>query len=99
MTTNTRFAQLCKNIKEHLDSGRPVAVDMITHKPIMGPRGACRRTDAARSLPPAKVAPHADRHTSPAGSAEAADTGGDGDGDPEPDPERPRTSSVMKGGV
>jgi hypothetical protein len=99
MTTNARFAQLCKNIKEHLDSGRPVAVDMITHKPIMSPRGTSRRAAMLRSIPRVKIAPHANRHTSPAGSAEAADTGGDEGGDPEPDPERPQTSHVVKRGA
>ncbi len=101
MTTsaNSRLVSLCKNIQKHLESGRPVAVDMITHKPIMASRGASRRVMALRSIPRVKIAPHANRHTSPATASEAADTGGDEGGDPEPDPERPRTSSAMKGGV
>ncbi len=96
MTQSSRFVSLCKNIQRHLESDRPVAVDMITRRLIRGPRGASRRTDAARSLPPAKVV-RASRDTSPAGSVAAADTGGDEGGDP--DPERPQTNPVVKGGA
>jgi hypothetical protein len=99
MTTNTRFAQLCKNIQKHLESDRAVAIDMITHKPIMAPRGTSRRVAMLRSIPRVKIAPHANRHTDPATAAEAADAGGDEGGDPDPDPERAQTNPAVKGGV
>ena len=96
MTQSSRFVSLCKNIQKHLESDRPVAVDMITHKLIKYPK---RRTAGRQKIAMAKVTPRVNRHTTPAGSAEAADAGGDGGVDSDPDPERPRTTSVVKGGV